>query len=133
MPFHLPYYSVHLLSLHSSHPPSSRHSSIHLPISAKLKNGQPFLQLLSILSLLTVFQALVLVTTHNPSIPCLPPLLPPFSTTCIYTHPFSWNKLLPTTNTGSAHISSNHCHFHFFLALHAVQLSPQSLHFPSGI
>ena len=127
------YYSVHSPSTHFSHPPSSWHTSIHPPISAKLqpKNGKTFQHsLLSPLSHPTVFQAFVLVTTLNSTIPYLPPLIPPFSTMCICTHPFPWTNCYPPL-TPALHTSPEIvCHFHFFLALHAVKLSLQSLHFP---
>ena len=59
------------------------------------------------------------------------PILPSTSLihVCLYIA-FFLNKLLPTTNSCCAHISSNFCHFNFFLALQTVQLSSQSLHFP---
>ena len=60
------------------------------PTSTQKKwSNNPPPYLLSVLSHLTVFQAFVLVTTHDPLVPCLPPFLPPFSTTCINTHLFS--------------------------------------------
>ena len=83
--------------------------------------------------LLTIFQAFGLVTTENPSINALSDTHRSFTHACIYIHILFWRNCYQPP-TPALHISPVMFRdFHLFLALHTVQLSPQSLHFNQSI